>query len=118
MINYYNFPKFLGQGTQDALTNYWMWGYPPGSFTQALLAGDLFRAAACADYSNRENLAELAQWVYFNAPSGSFGSYKAVENWLADVDECRTRYSAKKEKSHTLKVLAANPNELNNEPPF
>jgi hypothetical protein len=117
-IPYYDFPDYLGYGTKEALTNYWMWGYPPGAFTRALMAGDLFRAAASADYSNKTNLADLAQWIYFYAPSGSFGSYTIVDAWLADVDGRRTAYCEKKEKLHLLKVLKATAKEHSNDAPF
>lgn len=117
-VPYYNFPDFIQSGTQSALTNYWMWGYHPGSFTRAVLENDLFRAAACADYNNKRHLAELAQWVYFNAPQASFGSKELVEAWLADRDKRRTLYSTKKEKEHTLKILASTPKDFDNEPPF
>lgn len=118
-IPYYSFPTWVGAGTCDALQNYWMWGYQPGSFTRALLEGDLFRAAACADYNNKTNLAELAQWVYFNAPSGSFGSKSLVDAWLADMDQRRTKYAERKEKEYLLKVLSAKPKDfVNDDPPF
>jgi hypothetical protein len=117
-IPYYNFPEWLGAGTKDALQNYWMWGYRPGAFTQAVLENDLYRAAACADYNNKTHLVDLVQWVYFNAPQGSFGSRELVEAWFTDRDGRRTRYAERKEKEYLLKVLAAKPKDFANDPPF
>jgi hypothetical protein len=117
-LSYFDFPHYLGAGTKDALEKYWMWGCHPGSFTHALLAGDLYRASACADHSNRQVLADLAQWVYLHAPDGSFGNHQSVDSWLADKDQRRTKFSERKEKEYLLKVLSAKPKDFNNEPPF
>lgn len=119
MVDYFNYPYFIGSSTRYALNNYWLLGIPPGSFATALLQGNLFRAAANADHNNKQFLAEIANWVELNAPLGSIGSAQAVANWIQDVDTIRTTYAQRKEREYLLRVIAATPKDHNNaEPPF
>jgi hypothetical protein len=118
MVDYFDYPQFIHSGTRCALNNYWLLGLPPGSFVTALLQGNLFRAAASADYNNSINLCAIAQWVQLNAPAGSIGSCQAVDNWIRDVDNIRTTYAQRKEREHLLRVIAAAPKDHHDDFPF
>ena len=88
--------------THEALMNYFDRGWEPGSFLMAVLQNDLMRATFSADHMNRSKLPEIAAWVYHNAPSGSWGSDKAIRGWLNN-NELRQEYT----KRRFMQVLAA-----------
>ena len=71
------------QDLEDTFRRYWDLALPPGGFATAVLANDLLGAAIRADTWNRPELAQIVQWVEYNAPRGSWGSYQAVDAWLA-----------------------------------
>jgi len=75
------------------LEHYVMHGLPPGGFTTAILAGDLFSAVGSADYWNKQNIAEIVSSVLQTCPQAALGSYQAVEDWCADKDERRSKYA-------------------------
>lgn len=92
---------------QESIENYLMFGYHPGGFMSAMLAGDLFRAASSGDQANGPGMQGIANWIQHSAPHGSWGSYEAVENWCRDVEKRRTQFSDKKEKEYIIKTLKA-----------
>lgn len=57
-------------------------GCHPGSCTRAILANDLFGAAALADRTTAFILVEIARYIVNQLPHESFGSYAAVDAWL------------------------------------
>ncbi len=61
-------------------------GVNPGSFLTAVLSNDLVVAALCADSINRPRLHDYCMWLYNYAPSGSFGSPEAVNNWIKSYE--------------------------------
>lgn len=69
--------------SQQALYNYFVYGYRPGGFITAVLANDLIAAATKADNWNKELLHSYANWVFRHAPTGSYGSYDIVNGWLS-----------------------------------
>lgn len=69
-----------------------MRGFPPGGFTTAVLAGDLFTAVNRADHWNKQAIAEIAEDVFRNCPHNALGSYEAVNDWCLNKDECRSKY--------------------------
>ena len=71
------------QDLEQTFRMYWDNALEPGGFAMAVLANDLLGAAQRADVWNRSELATIAQWVYHNAPPGSWGSYQIVDNWLS-----------------------------------
>lgn len=73
----YNVP----QHTQGALLRYVYNRYSPGSFGEAVLAGDLDSARYRADHMNAVALDEIDRWVKDKLPEEMRGSYKAVQNW-------------------------------------
>ena len=78
---------------QEAFENYLIHGLPPGSFTTAVLANDLYEACCRADFQNRQCLGDIGRWVAQNCPQQARGSYEAVSEWCADRDGRRTRFA-------------------------
>ena len=76
----------------QTLENYLMRGFPPGGFTTAVLAGDLFAAVAKADHWNRPAIAEIVQAVMKTCPQDALGSYESVDLWCRDYGKCRQKY--------------------------
>jgi hypothetical protein len=81
----YNYPN-VPSHTAEALANYWIRGWEPGSFLMSMLMGDLFTAAARADHWNKDALGHIAQMIIDVGPNGSWGSEYAVRSWLAKGD--------------------------------
>lgn len=92
---------------QQTLENYFCYGLDPGGFTTSVLECDLFGAARKADHWNKENLAKIANWIFQNAPNGSFGSRELVQDWKADKDYRRTAYFDALEKKFVWDKLQA-----------
>lgn len=55
---------------------------PPGSFLMAALSNDMMEALSRADITNRYLLWEYGFIFYNCLPLGSYGSPKAVSEWL------------------------------------
>lgn len=91
--NYYHNWHLRNRDLAQTLENYLMRGYPPGGFTTAVLASDLFDAVARADHWNGKEIAEIVTAVLNTCPTMAIGSYKAVEAWCADEDERRSKYA-------------------------
>lgn len=81
-MKYYNDEFQINDHARESFERYWQLGLPPGGFCSAVLANDLIGATQKADHWNRPLLADTAQWVYHNAPRGSWGSYEAVQGWM------------------------------------
>lgn len=81
--------------THEALMNYFNNCWEPGSFLMAVLRNDLMTASFKADTVNRPMLAEIAAWVYHNAPNGSWGSEEAIRGWL-EKNEYQQHYERKR----------------------
>jgi len=87
--------------TIEALENYWIRGFEPGSFLNAALAGDLYQAAARADRWNKDALGHIAVYIAREAPDGSWGSSKVVRDWC-NRGEWFQRY----EKQRVVDILS------------
>ena len=92
---------------RETLEKYLIYGWMPGGFLEAMLAGDLFRAASNADSTNGPALQGIARWISHSAPHGSWGSYEAVKDWSRDVDGIRTKFAEPLEKKYVWKTLKA-----------
>jgi hypothetical protein len=57
-------------------------GVPPGSFLQAVLKNDLWRAVDCADQTNIQIVHRYVLFFYNYAPSECWGSVDAYEAWI------------------------------------
>lgn len=76
----YNVPMH----TQATLDRYINHGLRPGSFLEAVLSNDLFRAVGAADLANTLALTEIVKWLYNRAPIGCHGSEEKVHYWILD----------------------------------
>ena len=99
-MKYYNDEWQINQYAKESFERYFEQGLPPGSFCTAVLANDLISAANKADHWNQTLLASTAQWVYHNAPRGSWGSYEAVQGWLD-----KNQYYQEHQKQLTFTIL-------------
>jgi hypothetical protein len=86
---------------EQTFRNYWDHALEPGGFATAVLANDLLGAALRADAWNRPELATIAEWVYHSAPSGSWGSYQTVDNWLS-----RNKHFEQWQKTRVIDLLS------------
>lgn len=68
----------------QAIRDYVLKGYTPGSFLTALLSNDFMGAAGRADAENAEHLRGWAQFFYNYVPSGCYGSPDAFAAWVSD----------------------------------
>lgn len=68
--------------TRTTIENYVRYGIHPGNFVFYLLANDLFNTYRYADPYNKENLAEIIQYIYDHVPSGCWGNQEKVVLWL------------------------------------
>ena len=97
-MNYENIQ--IPDHTREAFERYFKYGFAPGGFCTAVLANDLTAAAHKADHWNRPLTADIALWVQYNAPRGSWGTWEIVQGWL-DKNECYQNY----QKVLTFKIL-------------
>lgn len=68
---------------QEALKNYFLYAYQPGSFLTSLLSNDPWtEVVARADHWNKPSLGKYAEWLQDFAPQGSWGSPATVRSWL------------------------------------
>ena len=72
----------LTEQSKESLYNYFVHGFDPGGFMIAVLANDLYSAAARADSANIKLLGEYAKWLINHAPYQSYGSPEEVRGWL------------------------------------
>lgn len=77
---YYLIPGHMHQAIRD----YVLHGYQPGSFLTALLSNDFMEAAGRADEDNARRLTGWAMFFYNYIPTGCYRSPKAVATWIAD----------------------------------
>ena len=75
----------------EPMFNYLVFGYSPGSFFTAVLANDFVSAVARSHPSNTMTaLKALTGWMRDSMPRLAYGSYEAVDAWLAlGVEERR-----------------------------
>lgn len=76
---YYLIPAHMHQAIRD----YVLHGYQPGSFLTALLSNDFMEAVGRADEDNARCLKGWAQFFYNYVPSGCYCSPEAVAAWIA-----------------------------------
>lgn len=59
---------------------------PTGGFLRAVLTNNLAAAFARADQGNLEALGSIVKWVNWELPASAWGTYSAVDDWLAEED--------------------------------
>lgn len=67
----------------SVIEDYYLRGWRPGSFLTAFLSNDLMDAIGRADDVNMRSFHNWARFLYNYAPSGSYGSPEAVNDWVA-----------------------------------
>lgn len=94
MSKYLDFSRYdIPDHTQQGFVDYLIYGLPPGGFMYCILNNDLVGAAAKADHWNNKCLHDIAKWMVNFAPSCSWGSKQAIDDWLRDKDGVRTQFS-------------------------
>ena len=69
--------------SQEALKNYFLYGFQPGSFLTSLLCCDPWPdVISRADSWNKPLLGKYLLWLQEFAPQGSWGSEATVKSWL------------------------------------
>ena len=91
--------------TQETIENYLLYGYQPGGFTTAMLAGDYNRAMYLADTANRQMIWAIHAWIVNRCPEMAHGSYETVDAWCKDVNGLRTEYKELIFKKHEWDIL-------------
>jgi hypothetical protein len=67
----------------EALKNYFLYAFQPGSFLTSLLCNDPWtEVIARADHWNKSQLGTYLEWLQEHAPVGSWGSPATVKSWL------------------------------------
>jgi hypothetical protein len=95
----------LEPNIKDAIVNYLLFGFEPGSFTTGLLANDLYRAIGSAHPGVLDNLKEIVTWVNNVLPSHCYGDYDTVTEWLQDANGIRSSYVREVEKRYVWRQL-------------
>lgn len=72
-------PAYMWEG----LIEYVEKGTPQGSFLMALLEGNFYEMARCADSNNSRLFYNYAMFFYNEMPSDCYGSAERVKNWQA-----------------------------------
>ena len=89
--------------TREALDNYFKHGWEPGGFTTSMLVGDLYGAAGRADHINKGAMGYIAEYIYNEAPEGSWGSIELVRDWCN-----KGKYFQRYEKTRVVDILSTN----------
>lgn len=63
--------------------------YPPGSFVTAIISNDLRGAFQAADGVNVHLIGAYVAWMYWNAPSDSWGSRDRMYAWMDAVNKAK-----------------------------
>jgi hypothetical protein len=69
----------------DAVAGYVDNHYPVGSFLQAVISNDLYRAVRMADDLNRDRLVNYVSFFYNHAPATCWGSPEAYASWVGGM---------------------------------
>lgn len=67
---------------REGLLRYLLQGIKPGLFLRAVLANDLFIAMGLATEREWDYIYNVLQFLYWNAPGGSWGSKEKVSEFL------------------------------------
>mgnify|MGYP004447261739 CR=1 FL=1 len=79
-IDIYHY-SLLPEGLQGSMQQYVERGIEAGGFLMACLENDLVGAFARADSKNLPRLQEIVKWIYWEAPTGCWGSKEKVNSW-------------------------------------
>ena len=106
------FDRWEVDGTySEAMYNYLVYGFNPGSFFTSVLANDFAGAMSRSHPSNTvSSLKRLVGWIQEFVPPTAWGSYAAVHSWTV-LDASRRRQILEEysliytEKEETWRVL-------------
>lgn len=94
--------------SQEALKNYFLYAYQPGGFLTGLLNNDsVVDVISRADNWNKQHIGDIIEWLFENAPNGSWGSRDRVQSWL-DKGPAFVQF----EKSRVWDILNADHTEM------
>lgn len=82
-INFNEWADRIPDYTLESLERYYKHGLAPGSFLTAVLSNDLLGALATADVYNKEALADICSFVYWEFPVGTYGSKEQVIAYMS-----------------------------------
>ena len=93
--------------TKEALDDYFLRGYEPGSFLTSILTNKLYGAVHSADIQNRHAIWEIVKWLTTDpiVPANSFGTIEKVADWLNDKNNIRTKFVDTVEKEYIWNTL-------------
>lgn len=74
---------YVGIANVEALTAYGDSRRRTGGFLEAMLEGDLFRAAGKADINNQQRLYHIVKYIVNTLPSESYGTPEKVSKWIS-----------------------------------
>lgn len=80
----------LPEDTRASIDRYVENGIPAGGFLRAVLANDLKEACGRADVYNQVALPCIVSYIYNECRSTCWGSYEAVDAWLAKHSAARS----------------------------
>ena len=101
-VDHFNWDRYdVPPHTKEALANYFVHGWEPGSFLTSVLCNDLVGACSRADHVNRNSIHGIVMWLVNEAPYGSWGDRDAYTSWIK-----KGPYREAFEKNLVVKVLS------------
>lgn len=83
MYDYSTLPEHM----QEPMKRYLEQERQPGGFLLACLSNNLCQAFAQADHINQHRLKDIVQFLYWEAPSPSWGNPDKVKAWMEQFHE-------------------------------
>lgn len=81
--NYYNSPYFyVGVANVESLAAYASTRRRTGGFLEAMLEGNLYKAAQNADVHNQQRMFHIARHIIDTLPAESYGTPEKVKKWI------------------------------------
>lgn len=84
-VDYSVLPEHMREGMQRYIEH----GIRPGDFLYLILCNDFVHALGHADDINTARIVDYAKFLYWELPSGCWGSEEKVKNWIAVHEEAR-----------------------------
>lgn len=82
-------PSHCPDHLREAFERYVTHGIPAGDCLRAVLANDMMGAFQRADVNTARHMAAIVSYVYNVIPQRAYGSYEAVDAWIAAHAEAR-----------------------------
>lgn len=81
--------ELIPEAVMRALLRYRDEGCPTGSFTEAVISGDLYEAVRRGDDHSLAGLNHMAAWIESNMPRGAYSSRAHYKGWIKLFDDLR-----------------------------